>query len=246
MNLQNSNPNSKLKLQRLQVASKRPESFECVHCHRTYVREGAYIAHKCPIRVRLEEMRSPLGQAAYMFYAKWMHANRRSIPEQATFMTSKYYEPFIRFAKFNKVLQLPSTDLYVQVMMLKNLTPELWTDDRAYSIYLEHMEFHIDPKVSVKITSDELEKLSKEYECEISDVFTQCNPNEIIQKIRERKLSPWILLKSQKFGQFIGTLSSEQLAIVETLIDSSFWKMKFKKDPITAKFMSLCASSLGI
>lgn len=220
--------------------------FECMTCHKHYVKEKAFLEHKCPIKAKTEQLRSPLGQAAYMFYAKWMHASKRSIPEQSTFLNSKFYESFIRFAKFNKALQLPSVDLYIKVMQQKNITPELWTDDRAYGIYLEHMEFHIDPKLSIIMTSETLAKFSKEYECEISDVFERVSKNEIIQSIRERKLSPWILLRSTKFMKFVGSCSPEQLTIIETLIDSSFWKKKFKADPKTTKFVNLCVEELGL
>jgi hypothetical protein len=202
--------------------------------------------HVCPVRERQAQLRSPLGQAAYMFYAKWMHASKRAIPEQSTFMTSKFYESFIRFAKFNKSVQLPSTELYVKVMMLKDIPPNLWTDDRAYSIYLEHMEFHVDPKLSIIMTSETLEKLSKEHECELKDVFKRSNKNDVIQLIRERKLSPWILLRSPTFITFLGTLSREQLGILENLIDSTFWKKKFKDDPKTTKFVNLCVQEMGL
>lgn len=220
--------------------------FECSYCHRNYVRERAFMEHKCPVKARIEQLRSPLGQASYMFYAKWMHASKRAIPEQSTFMNSKFYESFIRFAKFNKALQLPSTELYIQVMMQKGITPELWTDDRAYSIYLEHMEYHVDPKLSIIMTSETLAKLSKEYECEIRDVFLRVGKNDIIQLIRERKLSPWILLKSPRFMKFVETCSTEQLSILETLIDSSFWKKKFKSDPKTTRFVKLCVEELEL
>jgi hypothetical protein len=227
------------------IAKEKPV-YECTWCKKNYTREKAFMEHKCPVRARMEQLRSPLGQAAYMFYAKWMHASKRAIPEQATFMTSKFYESFIRFAKFNKALQLPSTELYVQVMMQKDIPPNLWTDDRAYSIYLEHMEYHIDPKLSIIMTSESLAKLCKEYECEISDVFARVNKNDVIQLIRERKLSPWILLRSPRFHEFLGDCSREQLAMIETLIDAPFWKKKFKADPKTTKFVGLCIQELGL
>lgn len=242
MNSLKSKPNSSPK----QKVNSTPLHFECVYCHRHYVKESAFLNHECKAKERIEMSKTPLGQASYMFYAKWMHSCKRSIPPMSTFLSSKFYEPFVRFAKFNKSLQLPSVDLYIQVMLQKNITPELWTDDRAYAIYLEHMEYHIDPLLSIRITSDTLSILADEYECDISEVFTKCRRTEIIQLVRERKLSPWILLKSSKFGQFIDSLNSDELGIMENLIDSSFWKKKFKNDPKTTKFVGTCVRELGI
>jgi hypothetical protein len=131
-------------------------------------------------------------------------------------------------------------------MNSKNISPDLWTDDRAYAIYLEHMEYHIDPLTSIQITTKVLQDLADEYECDVGKVFEVCSNNEIIQLIRERKLSPWILLKSRKFAAFLNKLSEEQLTILENMIDSNFWKKKFNNDPKTVSFVLACIKELEI
>lgn len=220
--------------------------FECSHCHLHYATERGLEGHQCRVKARLEEIQSPLGQAAFLMYAKWMRATGRTIPPILTFTASRYYESFIRFAKFNKAVKLPSLDLYIQVMKSKDIGPELWTKDQAYGIYLEHMEHHIDPNISVKITSETLEKLSNEYNCEISDVFAKSDKNEIIQLIRERRLSPWILLRSVKFKAFLSSCSESQLDIVQNLIDGRHWTKKFQDNPKVTKLMTMCAKELGV
>ena len=241
MSLQKLNPNSSPKVRELNRTR-----FECTYCHKNYTRENAYLAHACPVKARQDQVKSPLGQASYMFYAKWMHTTKRSIPVIDTFAQSKFYESFIKFARFVKAVKLPSVDVYIQVMNSKNITPELWTDDRAYAIYLEHMEYHIDPLVSINITTKVLRNIADEYECDTKDVFTKCFKNEIIQYIRERKLSPWVLLKSQKFGRFIEECSDEQLEIVEHLIDANFWRKKFKAHPDVLVKVAERIKELGI
>lgn len=220
--------------------------FECDYCKTNYATERGLEGHRCETKERLDEVQSPLGQAAFLFYAKWMRATGKTIPPIATFTTSKYYKAFIRFAKFHKALRLPSIEVYMQVMKAKNIGPELWTHDAAYGIYLEHMEYHIDPNDSAKITSDTLEKLSSEYKCEISDVFDKSNKNEIIQLIRERRLSPWILLRSTRFKRFLSTCSETQQEMIEALIDGRYWTKKFNENPKVTKLMTMCARELGV
>lgn len=221
-------------------------NFECKYCHTNYATEAGIMQHKCKTKERLDQVQTPLGQAAYLFYARWMKRTGKSIPPIATFTTSRFYESFIRFAKFNKAVQLPDVEIYVQIMVKKDIGPELWCNDKAYGIYLEHLEYQVNPNVSVKITSDTLEKLSSEYQCEIGDVFSRSNKNEIIQLIRERRLSPWILLRSSRFKQFLVSCSSEQLDMVETLIDSGYWIKRFKENPQITKMMGLYVRELGV
>lgn len=221
-------------------------NFECQYCRVNYATENGLLKHQCKTKERMDQVQTPLGQAAFLFYAKWMRSTGKSIPPISTFTTSRYYESFIRFARFNKAIKLPAVDVYVQVMKSKDIGPELWTNDTAYGIYLEHMEYNANPNVLAKITSETLEKLSEEYNCEISDVFTKGNKNEIIQLIRERRLSPWILLRSTRFKQFLSTCSDTQLDQVENLIDARYWKKRFTENPKVAQLMTLCAQELGV
>lgn len=187
-----------------------------------------------------------MGQASYLFYAKWMFSTKRRVPSHETYMNSKYYESFVRFAKFVKSVRISVPEIYIQIMTSKDLQPSMWTMDDAYGFYLEHLEFHIDPKTSIRITSSVLDKLADEYECDISNIFSVVIPNEIIQLIRERKLSPWVLLKSTKFKQFLQTCTEEQISIIESLINTSFWKHRFKNDPKSVEFVIQCNQILGI
>lgn len=212
----------------------------------TYVQENAFLKHTCRPKQRLDQMKTPLGQAAYLFYAKWMFATKRSVPTRETFMNSKFYESFIRFAKFIKSVRIPEPEIYIQVMKSKDLQPAMWTMDDAYGFYLEHVEFHMDPKTSIRITSSVLSDLADEYECDIPEVFIKVPPSETIQLIRERKLSPWVLLKSTKFKVFLSTLNSEQMEMIEALINSTFWKRRFLDNPNVVLFVKQCNDILGI
>lgn len=220
--------------------------YECEYCHKHYVREGAFLTHSCKPKDRLDQMKTPLGQAAYLFYAKWMFSTKRTVPSRDTFKNSKFYESFIRFAKFVKAVRIPVPEVYIQVMTSKDLPPAMWTMDDAYGFYLEHVEYHMDPKTSIRIASSILSDLAHEYECDIPDVFERVSTNEILQLIRERKLTPWVLLKSTKFKAFLNRLTDEQVAILESLINSSFWKKRFADDPKTVDFVKQCNEVLGI
>ena len=67
------------------------------------------------------------------------------------------------------------------------------------------------PVKQAEITINTLFDLSHERECEVADIFDVLTPNEVIQLLRQRRLSPWILLNSTKFKQFfVNRVSSEE------------------------------------
>lgn len=229
------------------VKARKPKQvFECEYCKKHYVKESAFLQHTCRTKERLDQIKTPLGQAAYLFYAKWMFMTKRSVPSRETFMTSKYYESFIRFAKFVKAVRIPEPEIYIQVMKSKDLQPTMWTLDDAYGFYLEHVEYHMDPKTSIRITSSIISELAQEYGVDMPHVFEAVEPNEIIQLIRERKLTPWVLLKSAKFREFLRACTDEQLTIIETLINSGFWKRRFQENPKVVEFVKQCNEIMGI
>ena len=75
------------------------KDFVCTFCGKHYQRETAYMKHECKQMKRDAQIKTPIGQAAYSYYSKWMRAHRKMIPAIENFMTSKYYTSFIKFAE---------------------------------------------------------------------------------------------------------------------------------------------------
>ena len=66
--------------------------FRCSFCNATFVTEDRYIKHNCKHMKRAEEMKSPIGQAAWAFYQAWMKAYHRMVPNIDSFTKSKFYQ----------------------------------------------------------------------------------------------------------------------------------------------------------
>lgn len=222
------------------------DHFECKYCHRTYKREDAYLRHRCKRMVREEEMQTVLGHSAWLFYGSWMRAQRRLVPKIQTFLTSNFYTSFMKFAQFVKDVQITEPDIFIKMMVDRDISPTMWTNNIAYAYYLEYIERKLSPMDQMKISLKVLLKLADGLDCDISEVFEQLMPNEIIQLIRDRKLTPWLLLNSHSFGVFFRKLSPPQRKIIEALIRPEYWSHKFTKDPILAKKMKAFVQNLNI
>jgi hypothetical protein len=72
-------------------------------------------------------------------------------------------------------------------------------------------------------------------------------PNEVIVLLRERQLSPWILLFSKKFKEMlVNRVSDEQRIIMESIIRPQYWTTKFKKLPNDVATMRKYVEELDI
>lgn len=225
----------------------REKQFQCKFCGARFSVEQRFINHRCKQMIRDEEFRTVDGQAAWIFYQKWMKAYRRIVPKPSAFLQSKFYNSFVRFAVFTKKVNLPDVDMFIWLMKDKDVSPTIWTNDQVYALYLEFMDRKAPPLKHAEITINTLFDISQERGCEVTDVFDELTPNEVIHLLRQRRLSPWILLHSNKFKQFfINRVSAEERIVMESIIRPPYWGKKFSSMPDDVERMKLYVGELSI
>ena len=169
------------------------------------------------------------------------------VPSAQSFLKSKYYQSFFRFAQRVKKLNIPDVNAFIMLMKEKDISPTIWTNDQVYAIYLEYLDRRASPISQAKITIDTLFKISEAAECDVSEIFDILEPNEVITLLRERRFSPWILLFSHKFKHLlIHKASDEQRIIMESIIRPQYWAGKFKKNPNDVELMKKYVDELDI
>lgn len=222
-------------------------NYRCDFCNGGFVTEVRFLKHECDAMRRDKDFRSTVGKAAWIHYQTWMKSNRRSVPAPDSFIASRYFNTFIKFAKFVHRVNLPNVDGYIRLMSKRNISPTLWTHDQVYMLYLEHLEYNECPLMLAEVTIEKLYDLADENAVDISQVFDVVLPSEIIQLIRQRQLTPWILLKSPKFREFFmkKTTGQEQI-IMETIIKPTFWGKRFKEHPDKVKSMVKMITQLNL
>lgn len=207
-----------------------PDLYECKYCSRTFKREKAFMEHRCKLMDRYLEIETPIGQAAWQFYEKWLKAQRKMAPKIKTFLSSKYYKSFIKFAEFVRQVGLADTNRFIKMMVEKNILPLFWTADEAYVSYLEYIDRKVTPLQQVAISIKTLIKHADDLEIPVEDVITELPTSDLMQLIRERKLTPWLLLKSTKFNHRMRKAQPHHRELISNLIRYEFWSYKLKKE----------------
>lgn len=196
---------------------------------------------------RAKDFKSMTGKAAWQFYQLWMKSHNRSVPQPDSFLHSRYFGTFLKFAKFVKQVNLPNVEIFIRQMKQKDIPPVMWTMDEVYQRYLEYLDFQISPHNMALTTVETLLDLADALECDVSDVFDELTGNEVIQLFRQRRLSPWVLLRSNRFKQFFANgTSGEEKIILETLIKPDHWREQFQKKPEIVKKMEMYVSELNL
>lgn len=221
-------------------------NYICKYCNATFVHETKYIKHHCASMKRTEMLDSPLGQAAYSFYEFWHKTNKRIIPPASTFLVSTVFSSFISFAKFVKATKIPNPKTYIKLMISKNILPNLWTNDNMYVLFLEYMDNVSDPQEHINITLKTMYHISEQADFDVQDFFNILTVGEIAQLVRQRKISPWVILHSRTFREFFINCNENDRTILETVIRPTFWKNKFENNPEGVKKVRKYLREAGI
>lgn len=221
--------------------------FTCQHCHGTFVNESRYMQHQCQQMKRLEEIKTPLGQAAYVYYAQWMRSNNRMPPPQSTFLTSKYFRTFINFAVHVQKINMPRAEKFIWLMVERKIQPSIWTSTDVYSIFLEYLDRVATPLEQANLSIQTLSTIAANNDVDISKVFHYITISQIIDMLVKRHLSPWLLLCSTAFKQLVkSSASPEQRIILETLIRAEYWGQQLQIFHAEHEIIKGYAEELGI
>ena len=153
----------------------------------------------------------------------------------------------MNFTEFVNRVQLPRPDKFIWLMVEKEFPPTMWMLDDAYTLYMEFLEYKSTPMEQLKLSVETLLNYVDKHDIDVPEFFTSIHPNELIQLVRGRKLSPWLLLFSKSFKRFlVDRTSSEQKIILETLIRPDTWIERFEKYPEQVKKIKQCVVEMGI
>lgn len=206
--------------------------FKCRFCGKPFVRENYYLKHECKEMKRAEEFRTPIGQAAWRFYQRWLAKNNKRVISHESFLTSHYYNAFINYAKFVKNMRLPDPDRFIWLMVQKKYSPHVWTEDTVYRTYLEFLDLQGDPLDRAGDTIKSIQRMAREKECKIYEIFDHMTAPELYHRLYTRELSPWLLFHSKRFWDFYNTKTDTAVqAMIDSLIRLDFWKTQFAKHP---------------
>lgn len=217
--------------------------FECQYCKAKFLTEENYSKHKCDQETRMGELDTRRGMSAFMYYRQWFEKRNLPLPSKETFIVSKYYKTFFKFAEFAQSMGIPDVGLYIRLMSSEAILPVHWYNTDIYNFFLDQFDTEFSPTIHTRITLGSMERISKVLECPMSEIFAHLRVSDVIKLVQSRNLSPWVLLLSKKFKTFYQTVpTSEERTLLENVINLGRWKiiMDTKKHliPETKKYLN--------
>lgn len=210
-------------------------TWHCEFCLRDFQTENGFMKHRCAERERLEELKSPRGQAAYAYYSEWMRLQKRSVPVADRFMSSRQYNYFIKFTDWVEKTAIPNPNQFIKVMVETGTQPVLWCRDTTYAMYLQWYDNAYPPVNQFIETYDRLVNHATELGVPLTEVYPAMGASLIARLVRRRKLSPWLLVVSQKFLKWVQALPPAEREIVSEAVNFGAYAAKLNQNPELAR-----------
>lgn len=211
-----------------------PNIHQCEFCSATFVNEKNLEKHSCKFMKRYEHVtKKKKGISAYNFYIKWLKTSGKSVKyiDKHSFIHSTQYNHFVSFVDFLAEKGIPDANLYIAFMISKDLLPQHWKRDDALEEFLEYYDCDISPKKHIEKSVDTIMRVAEALECEPSEIFEHLDNNTVLILVQARKISPWLLLNSTKFKQYLRErASAKERNYIQKHINPAKWKEILKKN----------------
>lgn len=193
--------------------------FECKYCSKKFTSENNFNKHMCTEKERFLLVTKDIrGRRAFLYYKRWQNLKKRHV-EVDTFITSRYFNTFISFVEFIDEKSLPTPDVYIKFCDDKGLLPAFWKRSDLYLMYMQAYDSLVDPLEQSVYTISVIKKMAGIIGCEPHEVFKYLYGGEVLQLLSKRQLSPYLLVLSKKFSEFMKTLLYEESLLIRSTYD---------------------------
>jgi len=191
-------------------------------------------------------MKTPDGVAAWLAYSAWLKCMGKKVPPHTSFLVSKFYQSFIRFAEFVREVRTINVDRYVQNMVKNDVPPVVWTNPAIYAEWVRSQQVERPPMKVVESTTLFLLEHSDKNGFDVAELFDKVTCPEVTEWIRTGVVSPWFLLGSSKFKQWFAALDDGDRQFLTDVLDPSEWLTKLKNNPNTLTKIKAIVAELGL
>lgn len=206
----------------------------CEYCKQTFKSERTAAVHMCDKKRRWLQKSMPesiAGFAAFdLFYRLGMQSKPKTFDE---FVNSQYYSAFVKFGSYCINTRVIDAEAYTRWLIRNQTKLKDWPTDRMYTLFVrDHLK-----KESVGRALERFVECASELDY-FSEFWERASGYLIADWVETGKISPWILLCSDRATQAVHRMNSEQINKISASIDADYWSKKRDLNPADANWVS--------
>ena len=222
-------------------------TYTCQYCKKDFIKESSLSVHSCEPRRRRQEQSERgvhLGLQAYLKFYELTQGSAK-LKTFDDFAESPYYRAFVKFGRYCVNIRAINPARFIEYVLKQNKKIDHWCRDSIYTEYLldylrvENVNDALARAIEFGITWQE-QTSNPAHDC-----LRYGNSNAMCHAITTGRISPWIIYNSESGQQFLSELSTEQIAMIWSYIDSDVWMKKFQDYPADQEYAKDILSKAG-
>jgi hypothetical protein len=208
-------------------------SYNCEYCSKVFAKEKTLAVHICEQKRRHLSKTEKHVQAGLLTYQRFYDITQKGKSKKTfdDFASSPYYTAFIKFGSFLVNTAPIHPERFIDFVVKSGIKLDHWCRDEIYETYIidliksEPSESAV--QRSIKTMMDWADSNNSVWE----HYFQYVNLNRATHDIKEGLVSPWLVLNTKSGKEMLKKMNDEQLEIISSTIDPTFWVRKFKALP---------------
>ena len=224
------------------------QPFNCVHCHKSFMKEKTLVAHMCEQKRRAMQQNEKRVQAGYMAYNRFFQLtqNAKKLKSYEDFCKTSYYNAFVKFGSFINNVNPLYPDKFIDFVIKSGVKLDHWCRDALYEQYLYEM-LKVEPvEAAVQRSIATMLEWADENNADYTHYFNYVNLNRAVHHIKNGNISCWLMLNCKSGKEMLGKFSDEQLNLIAPAFDLPYWVKKFKENPADALLVKEICKETGI
>ena len=195
-------------------------------------------------RMQKDEPGVRLGFQAYIKFYESMQGSAKNKTHD-DFCESSYYRAFVKFGRYCVNTHVINPPQFMNWLLKNAKKIDRWCSDQLYTEYLiQHLLVEaVDD--ALKRAIEHSIKWEETTGHPAKDILRYVNANALCYDITAGRISPWVIYNSASGVEFLGNLSTEQVAIVWPYINSDAWHKKFGNYPADQEFVKDILTKAG-
>jgi hypothetical protein len=220
----------------------------CKWCDKEFRTERTLAAHMCPRKRRWADKDMThvrLGYRVYqMFYELSTTVAKPKTMED--FIRSQYYEAFVKFGRSCVRNEYLDPERFAEWLIRNGKKLADWSKD---SLYNEFLLEYVKKETGLRALERSvlyLAQWAEDNDSDWQDYFKIVSAPRAVHDIRAAKISPWLLYLSDTGDQLLTRFSSEQVKMINDIIDAKFWMKVFAKNQEEVEEVQAACEAAGI
>lgn len=222
--------------------------FVCQYCGKGFVKESTLSIHMCEQKRRHIAKNEKHVQLGYQTYVRFFQLtqNAKHIKTYEEFAKSPYYNAFVKFGSFLSNVNPLYPDRYIDYVVTSGVKLDHWCREELYYQYVLDFVKKEPAEVAVERSIKTMIEWAELNNSHWNHYFKYVNLNRAVYDIKDAKISPWLVLNCESGRQMLSKLNDEQLGLIYTVMDPTFWAKRFRTYPADLELVKTVVSEGGL